>query len=407
MMSNSSNSTKNLTRLSSIMGTWTIEANMKKGGNKLEAHFIMHLTCNSQTVGCNLDDCSEMDNDVCTLNETSYPSCHRMNETTVDWSDVKAFFYFGLKIDAGFPFNKHLHQNTGGWVGPYSIILAQDFEKPKYNESIADSYTAKYVYSPTTKYLKFPKDCDIMGYEDFDVYFGEGAVQHTVQTQATSRSIDDDFYTPYLETCDNGDVMSILPRVEIDFTHNDDLNININYKILTFPPPDGVLYWLFPKLIKRHKYPISGPYCYHDDPNRGFTIDLNYSTDRGSKYVNLHHSCVDDLPCIPPSVEWCTSCNASRSVFRDDSSSSSSDDSTTTADIPWWCGPPILISLSVALLLSLALNLFLRRRIQQKKCNKTKSCSSFFCGLEFEASEDEKKHYLLFQDQGNDGGCSI
>jgi hypothetical protein len=39
---------------------------------------------------------------------------------------VSAFMYFGAKIDVGFPFNKHRAEDTGGWVGPINIVMAQD-----------------------------------------------------------------------------------------------------------------------------------------------------------------------------------------------------------------------------------------------------------------------------------------
>ena len=90
------NNTKNQTRLNSILGTWTLESNMKASAfnTKIKTHFIMHLTCNSQYQGCTLSDCSELNNQVCVLSSDSKPSCQNMNTTEV--GNFSSYFYLPI-----------------------------------------------------------------------------------------------------------------------------------------------------------------------------------------------------------------------------------------------------------------------------------------------------------------------
>jgi hypothetical protein len=74
--------------------------------------------------------------------------------------------YFGAKIDVGFPFNKHRAEDTGGWVGPINIVMAQDMndgqgsrltlsppQQPQQDDDAAvvlDRYVSRYVQTPST-----------------------------------------------------------------------------------------------------------------------------------------------------------------------------------------------------------------------------------------------------------------
>ena len=423
------NSTKNQTRLDQILGTWTLESSMKASAfnTKIKTHFIMHLTCNSQYQGCALSDCSEIDNQVCVMSSNSTPSCKNMNTTVVDWSDLVVFFYFGAKIDAGFPFNYHKKEGTGNWIGPYPVILAQNTNKTNYNTDddtpITDSYTVKYVHSPSTQYLKMSHNCTLFRKKDFYDYFGAGAVNHTVYTQSAyngnNSDIDKDNFAPYYKTCENGNVRSILPHIEIDFlepspSDDDDnetkpelVNLHINYKILSFPSKDKMMYRVFPQLVKKKKYQISGPYCYNDDPNCGYTIDLNYSSlDEDDSYFKLHQACVDDLPCLPPSVSSCVNCNIINSNDTDYNHHSSDDANSANGLMI-----TLLLMLTLALIVSLFINVALfwkqRRQRRSRKKNNVSICNDTAqkcCRLEFEdmASHDEDTfHQLLFHNHGS------
>ena len=56
--------------------------------------------------------------------------------------------YFGAKIDVGFPFNKHRAEDTGGWVGPMNIVMAQDdtVAIATYGTQIIDTVVDQYVF---------------------------------------------------------------------------------------------------------------------------------------------------------------------------------------------------------------------------------------------------------------------
>lgn len=327
-----SDSTKNATRLAKLLGTWTIETNFKTSvvTCEVKSHFIIHLSCDTQLKGnsCSLDGCNEIDNKVCML-EKAGPACKSMEGTTVDWSDAVAFIYFGASVDAGKPFNKHVKRSTGGWVGPLNIILAQNqtasLGERRDDVNVVDSYIVKFVYSPTTPFIKEPKDCDILEQEDYTNYMGPGAINHTVYAQANANYADADCdpYEKYLKTCDNGDVQPVFPYVQFDFiqdsndpTKEEKTSIRLKYKLLSIPTPDLLMYHIFPKLMK-HGLPISGPYCYGDDPHRGYTIDLSYDDAQPNKFSKLHHVCVEGLPCIPPAIEDCNCTHESNAVIPD------------------------------------------------------------------------------------------
>ena len=151
---------------------------------------------------------------------------------------VSAFVYFGAKVDAGFPFNIHKDHNTANWVGPLSMILAQNTTD---NEGVLDHYVARYVESPSTKYLQMEPNCSLFGPDDFENYMGETAVKNTVKMQTTTTKGDP--YQEYLKTCDNGSVKPILPLYDFTFvedaTGKEAIQVKLDYKILTFPKKTG------------------------------------------------------------------------------------------------------------------------------------------------------------------------
>jgi hypothetical protein len=220
---------------------------------------------------------------------------------------VSAFFYFGARVDAGVPFNRHVDQNTGGWIGPLSMILAQNS-----TTDALDQYVVRYAQTPTTPYLHMHPNCTLFDPEDFERSMGTIAVNETIQRQ-THASHGEDPYEPYLKTCDNGDVKPILPLFDFIFVNDTDgsekLEIKLDYKILTFPKKDKPMYKLFPmfqeKMNKRQgsTFHISGSYCYGDDPKRGWTFDLNWDSKVANDYTTVVHGCVEGLPCLPSAAE--------------------------------------------------------------------------------------------------------
>jgi hypothetical protein len=320
--------TKNSSRISSVLGTWTSTIKMKAsiGHYEMLTYFVVHLIPNPmRQYGCSLEqhNCSEIDNHVCQLSKNNKghttKQCKRMEDGMVDWSDVSAFLYFGAKVDAGIPFNKHVDHNTGGWVGPLDLVLAQDTKKST-EDAVVDRYVARYVTTPTTPYLQMPENCTLFNENAFEQFLGSTAVNETTHRQVHAEK--NDPYEPYLKTCDHGDVKPVLPLYEFRFlqqpagnsTSNqpeqESVQVKLKYKILSIPKKTDIMYKVFPTLQKRmhHRhgaFRISGPYCYGGDPHRGYTFDLDYDSNdaNDNQYITLVHGCVDGLPCVPSAGE--------------------------------------------------------------------------------------------------------
>ena len=134
---------------------------------KLGASISMYVICDDQMASsaCTLPFCSEFDSEVCLRSMENDASCNMMNETIVDWMDALVFIYIDFYVDFGFPYNTKHEWETGGWVGPYNVIFAQDpdvYEEDRYTadgELILDTYILKYLNAPSTEYLKFPPGC--------------------------------------------------------------------------------------------------------------------------------------------------------------------------------------------------------------------------------------------------------
>ena len=318
---------KNTTHISSILGTWTGQTHLKTnvGSYELLAYFVVHFMPDPMRgYGCTLKDCIEEHNQVCEVKQDSNdPVCSNLAGHMIDWSDINAFIYFGARIDAGFPFNKHRAEDTGGWVGPLNIIMASaDIPDPHPNLDnstiVVDRYVSRYVNSPLTKFLKMPTNCSLLGEDDFNKVAGPIAVESTTKGQydPNRNPNNDKDYDPYhdhLNTCDNGDVQPILPLFQFDFEQNvaskeESIQVKLDYKFLTMPNKDDYMYKLFPMVQRRFNkadlgFHISGPYCYGNDPNRGYTFDMNFDTRDPKAMLTLTHGCIEGLPCTPPAAE--------------------------------------------------------------------------------------------------------
>lgn len=300
-------SSKNSTRISSLLGTWTGQTHLKAdiGSYELMAYFAIHIMPDPmRAFACSLPNCSEFENKACVLDSNGDPSCTELTDGILDWSDVTAFMYFGAKVDVGFPFNKHRAQDTGGWVGPLNIILANE----------GDSYISRYVESPSTEYLQMPKNCTLLHSHDFDKIAGASAVRSTVHGQYDPDGKNDP-YSKYLDTCSNGDVQPLLPIFEFDFIEDQDnegeetVEVKVDYKLLTVPKKKDFVYKLYPMVQKKFNgagfgFHIDGPFCYGDDPHRGYTFDMGFDSRDLNGALQFQHACIEGLPCIPPAAEY-------------------------------------------------------------------------------------------------------
>lgn len=296
-----------------------------------------------------------------------------INETIVDWSDAIVFMYLEYYIDLGFPYNIHETFSTGEWVGPYSTILAQDMNvyeedrKTSTGELILDTYILKYLNGPSTSFIKMPEDCTLFDADEFEDYLGAGAVNYTIQNQAAGMTFDESF-EPYYKTCDNGDVKPMLPYVNFTFVqandenHTEKLYVRFEMKMLTYPPSDSALYYLMPSL-QENGFPISGPYCYDGDPNRGYTFDLVFDSIEGTTLgTELEHSCIGKYECVPSQLEACNCSMAANDNIIFEPIEAENDSIGLNTDIYIEIATALL---SIALVFSIGYNIYLRKRIYE------------------------------------------
>jgi len=307
---------KNITRLSSLLGTWTGQLRLKL--DVIEGYFVMYLTGsplvdNQCTLG---PSCSELKNQICLRPgqghvTDSNNTCNDVQNIISDWSDLNAYMYFGggYKIP---PVQTEVQsKSTGDWVGPYSIIMARN--ESAIGESISsslrviDQYTMRYVKTPMTPFLRMSRACDLFSENDFPSFLGEKAVNSTIQIQASTA----DPFQPFYKTCSNGDVKPILPLVTFTFVENNKgqemMRVEVNYEMPIAILPNSSLLKAIKLLQKTSDVPLRGPYCYENDPQKAYLLDLSYDSIRGDKSITLDHACVDGLPCTPRFVELCAS----------------------------------------------------------------------------------------------------
>lgn len=83
-------SSKNSTRISSLLGTWTGQTHLKAdiGSYELMAYFAIHIMPDPmRAYECSLPNCSEFENKACVLDKNGDPSCTELTDTILDWSD--------------------------------------------------------------------------------------------------------------------------------------------------------------------------------------------------------------------------------------------------------------------------------------------------------------------------------
>lgn len=88
---------KNDTRISSLMGTWTAQTEIKSsvGDYKAVAYFVVHFMPDPMRGhGCELKGCREIDNEICARSinrKDENETCVSMEDTVMEWSDGECF----------------------------------------------------------------------------------------------------------------------------------------------------------------------------------------------------------------------------------------------------------------------------------------------------------------------------
>ena len=129
-------------------------------------------------------------------------------------------------------------------------------------------------------------------------------MNHTITKQSGDIS---DVYAPYYKTCTNGDARPILPLIEFYLDDDEKLRIKFRYHLFVYPDGD-TLQSKFSDWAADPTKPVSGPYCWNGDPNKGYTFDFNFDSGNPSDLVNFNAGCVDGIPddaCVPPNLMGC------------------------------------------------------------------------------------------------------
>lgn len=335
---------KNTTRIgSSLLGTWSAEVQLSDHHHdSLSAYFLVHFMADPRkSHGCSLADCSEVDNQVCMMEADPegiiHDRCQEIaKQTDVSWSDLNAFFYFGVKVDSESKPKAKFELSTGEWIGPFNILMAQDEVVPfgVNNSTMVDRYVGRYVQSQSTMpvFLQNRMPLSSTLYHkpnDYAAFLGHSALSFMTKSQtnysisANDTTIQNDPYAPYYQNCTLGDVQPILPLIELEYfddssnntsnkTNVDDLEmaLRLQYKIMAVPSPDERAYRVLPQLQNKFQGQgafniIGGPYCYQQDDQRGWSLDLTLDSQHNGTGVEFVRGCLpglSDIPCVPPAA---------------------------------------------------------------------------------------------------------
>ncbi|KAL3925720.1 MAG: hypothetical protein SGARI_005796 [Bacillariaceae sp.] len=216
-----------------------------------------------------------------------------------------------------------------------TISLHVDDGKEKVQKKL-QKFVSRYVTTPTSSQLQMPPDATILPPEIFDRMLGLTAINQTIQEQQSLQKGQDP-YAAYRDTCVKGDIPAgILPQIQLgmltttteendpsapvvmgDGFEPDDLfsasiattstkteisMLRVDFSMLSLPDPKSQLYKLWPSL-KKHlgsQFPLEGPYCYGNDPRRGYAVQLAYDSafDKANNQSwQVIKGCLPDLPC--------------------------------------------------------------------------------------------------------------
>lgn len=306
---------KNDTRISSLMGTWTAEVQMKdSGGNEMHSFVVLHFICDPLKGAnqCELENCDEVDNSICLFEHTGGGSrCGSMFRDIADWSDALVFMYSGVDLNVP-SHDQKINLSTGGWTGPYNLVLAQGTTSSTnglQNSKVVDNYTLRYVQGPYTPFLRMDPECNLYDSLNFSENLGPIAINTTAQTQTTLLNGEDP-YEEHLKTCAVGNIKPSLPMIKFEFstssrTQIEDLKVKLSYKQLIVADDNNNLQKILPTM-KPRGFPISGPYCYNNNL-KSWTVDIEFDSDKQSD-TSLIHTCRKGLPCQPIDLEICSTC---------------------------------------------------------------------------------------------------
>lgn len=323
---------KNDTRIASLNGAWTVDLRLKTdvGGASMRVWYSFNLMCDPLIQNEALGKCTngsvpitgECDslhrNEICMRElddggvKYNY-TCGSMQNNQTDWSDQLMMYHLGLEIDIpGF----YLYDDTGDFIGAFSLVLPQpDLDmytkthEARQGERIIDVYQARYLNSVYSDKIYRPENCSIFSASNFEAMGGKEALNYTIEYQTLPEEVD--IYAPYYNTCENGDAHPTLPIMRYEFSRSnvfpftETIDIVFSYHLFVAPKMEDTKNW---EKAKDLGFPISGPYCYEGEL-RGYTVDMDFDSKKGSDYVQYEHACIEGDPCLSKAYERCSLCS--------------------------------------------------------------------------------------------------
>jgi hypothetical protein len=269
--------------LSAVLGTWTATADTYRPPHALytphiAAHVVTHLIpepTRRYREECECDEVSQ--NQVCWGN-----SCQDIADSVLWWSDAAAFTTWGVDItyypsrndSVVVPAPQVLQRDTGGWLGPYSMLLPESTNHHYRNNDSSPtssqySIVTRYVQTWTTSLLQPLPQATVYNDETADQIMGATAVKATIAAQTVPTDVL--VVRDTVDACGDDNVL-VKPTLPLyNFTGTD--RSRMQFTIWLMVKPDDPLYTILPLMYEEMKswgqsgdLELRGPFCSQSDP---------------------------------------------------------------------------------------------------------------------------------------------
>ena len=132
----------------------------------------------------------------------------------VEGGDASLYFYFDINFKVPI-IGVDTQQGTGGWAGPYTVLLP-DFTVDPTSDSMGctSGMKLRYVNSLTTSLLQMPLEYNLTeDLADYTNFLGPHSVQNMAEIQGTGEGWEENPWGGG-GTCEGGDVKPVLPVME-------------------------------------------------------------------------------------------------------------------------------------------------------------------------------------------------
>ena len=285
----------------------------------MNSHLTVHIVCDPMQVYACDNDCDVFDNnEICVVTpekwNTHREDCFVANETSrkVNGGDALLYFHLSLGVKAKVPllFDVDEEVTTGGWVGPYTVLLPDGGPD-------SDETRLRYAMTALSDFFRAPDGYTLTeDPDDFPRVVGLTALNKTIQTQGYGPAFMEDPFKDYYENCDNGDANPLLPLLEfhkgVDEDGNKTMDVSFHWHLFSYPDTDLIMHKVWPYLMD-NGFPVTGPYCFNNK-EIAYALDFDFDTRNASSIysnvvMNFVAGCLPGLPCEPEIFEKCETCN--------------------------------------------------------------------------------------------------